>query len=400
MDVVNLKRKNTGTLPVNTGISLVNSNEYRDKLGEEYKNKYPLPVEDIIDGMSDWVRVLDLDCNIIYVNRTMAKALKKPVIGKKCYEAFDKNEPCENCVSCKSINNAKTYEKEEVFEDKVFSVISSPVKNSNGDVIAVVEVLRDITAIKRMQQKIITQNKELHNDLDMAKKLQRSLLPSKLSEERVKFAFIYKPCETLGGDFIDIFKIDKNHLGIYIADVSGHGVSSSLLTVFLRMSINKNILSPAEALAELYNEFNIIGFDTDLYITIFYSIVDLNNMTLTYSNAGHNICPIIFGNSRFEVLKKSGIPISDWIDKPGYTNSCINLNKGDRIFYSSDGIIEVKNNLKEQFGEKRLLDILLNDKSEPKKVLNNIFNKACSFAGIESISQIYDDITMAIMEVV
>lgn len=384
----------------NTKISSINLNKHGNKFIKEQKNSQPLPVEDIINGMNDWVRVLDLDCNIIYINKAMESVIKKPIIGKKCYEAFNKNEPCENCVSCKSISDVKTHEKEEVFEDKVFSVMSSPVKNSNGDVIAVVEVLRDITGLKQMQQKIINQNKELHKDLDMARKLQMSLLPSKLPEGSVKFSFIYKPCETLGGDFIDIFEIDKDHMGIYIADVSGHGVSSSLLTVFLRSSINKSTLSPAEALAELYNEFNIIGFDTDLYITVFYSIIDLNNMILTYSNAGHNISPIVFGNSRFEILKKSGIPISDWMDKPDYTNDYINLNIGDRIFYSSDGIIEIKNSSKEQFGEERLLDILLNDKSKPDKVLNNIFTKACSFAGIESMVQIYDDITMAILEVI
>ncbi len=397
MSTVNAKRKSTGISLVKFNNQL---NKHGEKLGEKHDNNHPLLIEDIINGMSDWVRVLDLDCNIIYINKAMEEALKKPIVGKKCYEAFNKHEPCENCVSRKSMSDVKTYEKEEVFEDKIFSVMSSPLKNSNGDVIAVVEVLRDITGLKQMQKEIVNQNRKLHNDLDMARKLQMSLLPSKLPEGRVRFSFVYKPCETLGGDFIDIFDIDKDHLGIYIADVSGHGVSSSLLTVFLRSVINKNTLSPSEALTELYNEFNIIGFDTDLYITIFYSIIDLNNMTLTYSNAGHNICPIVFGNSRFDVLRKSGIPISDWVDKPEYTNNCISLNKGDKIFYSSDGIIEVRNSSKEQFGEERLLDILLNDKSGPDSILNNIFTKACNFAGIESLSQIYDDITMAILEVI
>ncbi|NSW91556.1 MAG: SpoIIE family protein phosphatase [Firmicutes bacterium] len=350
--------------------------------------------------MYDWVRVLDLDCNIIYINKAMAEHMKVPVIGKKCYEAFNRSEPCENCVSCKSLQDVKTYEKEEVFEDKVFSVMSSPVKNSNGDIIAVVEVLRDITKLKQLQQKIIEQNKELHNDLDMARKLQLSLLPSKLPKEKLNISFIYKPSEMLGGDFIDIFEIDKDHWGIYIADVSGHGVLASLLTVFLRSTIAKDTLSPAEALTGLYNEFNIIGFDTNLYITIFYSIIDLKNRALTYSNAGHNICPIVYSNSRFEILRKPGIPISDWMDKPGYTDDCINLNKGDRIFYSSDGIVEIKNSSKEQFGEERLLGILLNDKSEPDTVLNNIITNAFNFAGIESMAELCDDITMVLLEII
>jgi sigma-B regulation protein RsbU (phosphoserine phosphatase) len=366
---------------------------------EDQTRSHPLITEDIINGMSDWVRVLDLDCNIVYVNKTMSEALKTPIIGKKCYEAFNKREPCENCISRKSMENVKTYEKEEIFEDKVFSVMSSPIKGSNGDVIAVVEVLRDITELKSMQIKIVEQNKRLNDSLNIARKLQISLLPAKLSKERVNFSYIYKPCETLGGDFFDIFEIDDDHLGVYIADVSGHGVSSSLMTVFLRSSINKNTHSPSEALEKLYKEFNNVRFGTDLYMTIFYSIIDLRNMILTYSNAGHNVCPIIFGNSDFKMLRKPGIPISDWVQQPNYTDSCINLCKGDKIFYSTDGIIEIRNSSKEQFGEERLLEALLNDDSKSCNLLNNIFCKACNFAKVERTSQICDDITMAIVEI-
>lgn len=356
-------------------------------------------INDVIDGMYDWVRVLDTDCNIVYVNKAMAEYMKVPVIGKKCYEVFNKSEPCENCVSNKSLKDAGTYEKEQEFEDRVFSVMSSPVKDANGEIIGIVEVLRDITKLKQLQQKIMVQNSEMQDDLDMARKLQLSLLPSKLPEENTKISFVYKPSKTLGGDLIDVFEIDKDHWGIYIADVSGHGVLASLFTVFLHSTIDKNILSPAETLAKLYDKFNKIGFDTDLYITIFYSVIDLQNMEITYSNAGHNVSPVIFGSSRFKILRKPGIPISNWMESPCYTDDRVGLNKGDRIFYSSDGIVEVKNSLNQQFGEERLLDILLNEKSEPGKVLNNIVEKAFDFAGIKSTAELEDDITMALLEI-
>lgn len=377
--------------------SLTNRGERTKK---NCRNRYPLPVEDIINGMNDWVRVLDLDCNIVYANKAMEDALMKPIVGKKCYEAFDKQEPCENCVSRKSIRDMKTYEKEETLDNKIFSVISSPVTNSDGRIIGAVEVLRDITVLKQMQKKIVRQNRELNNELDMAKKLQMSLLPTNLSEERVKYSFIYEPCRTLGGDFFDIFRINEDRIGVYIADVSGHGVSSSLLTVFLRSSINKNVLSPSEVLRQLYSEFNNVGLDPDLYITIFYSIINFSDLTITYSNAGHNISPIVFGKSRVEVLNKPGFPISSWVKNPCYTDDCLKLSKGEKVFYSSDGIVELRNSEKEQFGEERLLKVLLNDESEPKKTLRNIFTSACNFAGIESMEQIYDDITMAILELV
>ena len=82
-----------------------------------------------------------------------------------------------------------------------------------GEIIAVVEVLRDITQIKLLQQKVIDQNKKLQADLNMARKLQCSFLPRQLPDDKIKFSYIYTPCETLGGDFLDIFKINDDHIG-------------------------------------------------------------------------------------------------------------------------------------------------------------------------------------------
>ena len=107
------------------------------------------------------------------------------------------------------------------------------------------------------------------------------------------------PCESLGGDFVDIFRIDDSHIGVYIADVSGHGVQASLLTVFLRSAVNKKLLSPSRALEELFYEFNKSKLDREMYITMFYSIIDLDDRTMLYSNAGLNVLPVVYGRQKF-----------------------------------------------------------------------------------------------------
>ena len=221
--------------------------------------------------------------------------------------------------------------------------MSSPVRNNKGEIIYVVEVLRDITEMKLLQEEIIMQNKKLKEDLAIARKLQCSLLPKNILDTRFDFSFIYKPCEALGGDFVDIFKIDENHAGIYIADVSGHGVSASMLTVFLKSSIDKKLTSPAAALSKLYTEFNRSKYDNDLYITVFYAIIDLENNLLYYSNAGHSVCPIVYNNREFKILYSAGVPISDWIDTPAYEDKLLKLEAGDKLFLYTDGITELKN---------------------------------------------------------
>lgn len=358
-----------------------------------------MSIKDIIDGMYDWVRVLDRDDNVIFVNNAMAQSLKSCVIGQKCYEMVGRNAPCENCISRKAVFEGKPQEKEEIINDRIFAVMSSPVKNSNGDIVGVVEVLRDVTEMKKMQRKMFEQNKKLQDDLEMAKKLQCSLLPKHLPEDKVKFSFIYKPCEALGGDFLDIFKIGKDHVGLYIADVSGHGVSASMLTVFLRSTFNKFTLSPAEALEELYREFNKNNFDGNVYITVFYAILDLKQYKITYSNAGHNVPPVIFSKDRFDLLRIPGIPISSWMDTPGFAEKSMELLKGDKLFFYTDGVVEIRNHAGEQFGEERLLDALLNESGEPVSTLNKIIDNACEFASIKSFDEIMDDITMALLEI-
>ncbi|HHW48248.1 MAG TPA: SpoIIE family protein phosphatase [Clostridiaceae bacterium] len=354
---------------------------------------------EIIDGMYDWVRVLDKNSNIIFLNKAMADALNCYAPGKKCYELLGREAPCENCISRKAVFNGYPHEKEEIINGRIFSVMSSPVRNQNGEIIAVVEVLRDVTQMKQMQQKIIEHNKNLQNNLEMAKKLQYSLLPDEFFDERINFSYFYESCEMLGGDFIDIFAIDEDHIGVYIADVSGHGVPASMLTVFLFSSINREILSPASALEGLYKKFNCSSLGNNMYITVFYAIINLKDRKMTYSNAGHNVCPIVFGNNRFELLRVPGVPISNWVNTPSYTDRSIILNPKDRLFLYTDGLIELKNSEGEQFGEERLLNILLNDTSRPDAVLSKIYKAASKFASPEKPLQLADDITMALLEI-
>ncbi|GAE89747.1 SpoIIE family protein phosphatase [Acetivibrio straminisolvens] len=359
-------------------------------------------VEQIINGMYDWVRVIDINDNIIFANDSMSKALGKNLIGEKCYEAIGKSEPCENCTSRKAVFEGTIQSKEEIIGDKIFSVMSSPIRDENGKITSVVEVLRDITEMKKMQKKILEHNKKLQSELNMARRLQCSLLPKELPRDKIDFSYVYRPCEAIGGDFLDIFKIDKDHIGIYIADVSGHGVPASMLTVFLRSSINKRTLSPAEALNQLYKEFNRDYYDQELYITVFYAIIDTKNKSITYSNAGHNASPILFNHEsqRFDILRIPGVPISDWIDNPGYTEKSISIAKGDRLFMYTDGIVELRNNKSEQFGEERLLNILLGEKLSPAITLDRIIDAAMEFANIKNFNKIIDDITMALLEVI
>lgn len=353
----------------------------------------------ILNGMYDWVRVIDRNNRVIYANKAMVEGIGKNPRGRFCYEVLGRDSPCENCISRKAVFEGFSHEKEEVIGNRIFSVMSSPVRDEDGKINAVVEVLRDVTHVKQLQEQLARQNEKFRQDLEMAKRLQSSMLPGKFSDGKLSFSFVYRPCETLGGDFLDIFPLDENRFGIYIADVSGHGVSAAMLTVFLRSTLDRTLSSPAAALTRLYREYNAARFDPDLYITVFYAVLDLEKRTMTYSNAGHGLFPVVYGDGRIELLISPGIPISSWLEEARYEDKSLSLNPGDRIFLYTDGIMELKNSRKEQFGDKRILDRLLGSRLEPQRLLEEILKEACEFAGIADDSNIPDDIAMALVEV-
>lgn len=349
--------------------------------------------------MLDWVRVIDADNNVIYMNKAMSEGLGLSASEKKCYEMIGHIKPCENCISRKSTFSGIPCEKEEFINGRVFSIMSSPIRNADGKIIAAVEVLRDITSIRKLYQEMHAQNQILRDEIEMARRLQVSLLPEPPEDHRMDFSLIFMPCKTLGGDFVDIFHIDDSHIGLYIADVSGHGVPASLLTVFLHSTMNKELLSPAKALEELYHEFNRSRLDKDMYIAIFYTIIDLDSKTMLYSNAGLNAAPVVYSDTRFNLLRLPGIPISNWSKKPEYCDSSIKLQPGDKLFMYTDGILEMKNETNEQYGEERLLDILLKSDLKPKQLLMQIKKSAFQFSGIKSVNELQDDVTIALLEI-
>ena len=132
---------------------------------------------------------------------------------------------------------------------------------------------------------------------------------------------------------------------------------------------------------------------------MFYAIIDLDNKTMKYSNAGLNVVPVVYSDTRFELLRLPGIPISNWMRKLAYSEGSIKLYSGDKLFLYSDGILELRNKQNEQYGEDRLLEILLNSHSKPKQLLLQIKKSAFSFADIKTSNDLKDDVSMVLLSI-
>ena len=191
--------------------------------------------------------------------------------------------------------------------------------------------------------------RQLREDEAAARRIQFQLLPENDKVYRsYRFSRHLLTSQYLSGDFVDYFPIDGDHLGFYIADVSGHGVSSAFVTVMLKSYIgryrelyrqnrDRGILNPAETLSRLNRE--IFGCHMDKYLTMFYGVIDRPANQLRYSSGGQFPFPILFDGEQSSFVGKKSLPIG-LFDFANYQAEFLQLPPRFALVLISDGILE------------------------------------------------------------
>jgi sigma-B regulation protein RsbU (phosphoserine phosphatase) len=201
------------------------------------------------------------------------------------------------------------------------------------------------------------------------------------------------PAKEVGGDLYDFFLIDKYRLGVVIADVSGKGIASALL-----MAVCKTLLKATSGKGMpsdnvLYEVNNILADETpsNMFVTLFYGVLDTRSGAFEYSNAGHNIPLLISADGNAVRIKNIGGVLLGVVKDAEYQSNIIMLEPGSTLFFYTDGVTEAFNKNKEEFGEERLLQIL-SDKNNliAADFVHRVFEDVQSFS--EGVEQ-NDDIT-------
>jgi sigma-B regulation protein RsbU (phosphoserine phosphatase) len=260
--------------------------------------------------------------------------------------------------------------------------------------------------LRSLNNELIEKDQRIDIDLKAAAEIQKSLLPQKtFFEENLEIAWKFEPCEHMGGDIFNIFKMDAEHLGVYMLDVSGHGVPAAMVTVsvsqFLQQNSvqlqkNSSIMPPAEVLDALDKEFPFERFNN--FFTITYFIINVKNGHTVYSNAGHPFPIHLHKKETIELLKKGGPTIGigdfDAIDdrKIRFEEGHLKLKPGDKLFMYTDGIVEYQNDKEELYGDDRFYSSLKTQKAE--SVTNMIDQCIKSLMEFGNNTNPQDDITL------
>jgi len=238
----------------------------------------------------------------------------------------------------------------------------------------------------------------LEEDLKIARHIQQSLLPKENPTiEGIEIFGLSIPAKQVGGDYYDFIQIDDYHLGIAIADVSGKGTPAALLMANLQAGLRgQALITPSVKDTVTKVNFMLSRFiDIDKFVTLFYGILDIENKTLTYTNAGHNFPFLLARDGNLRKLEKGGI-ILGMLDSFVYEEETVQLNPHDLMLLYTDGLTEAMNQRDEMFEEERLLRLLKdNQEISAEKLSQKIVDSVLSFQG--NLPQ-GDDMTLVLVK--
>ena len=272
--------------------------------------------------------------------------------------------------------------------DEVVSVRhSSEFASLSNDINQTVNVLKGY---------IEAAEKRIEQELEFARAIQAAALPRNFTYPRHDFEIFatMDPAKEVGGDFYDIFFVDRNKLALVIADVSGKGIPAALFMMRAKTAIRglaESGQSPSEI---LYRANNTLceGNDVDMFVTVWLGIIDLTTGKMNCANAGHEYPAMKYGDGDYELIKdKHGLVLAA-MEEMHFKEYEIEFKPGDKLFVYTDGIPEAIDANEEQYGSERLINALNSVKDETMEVtLPAVRENIAAFVG--GADQ-FDDITM------
>jgi sigma-B regulation protein RsbU (phosphoserine phosphatase) len=289
----------------------------------------------------------------------------------------------------------------------------SPLFARIGYFVIVIAVVTNVVffGVEEFQRKLRERNQQLEQtvekgttalqqqeqELKRAGEIQQMLLPSTLPQlPGVQIAAAWQPAREVGGDYFDVIQLDKTRLGICVGDVAGKGITAALLMANLQASFRAFATaetSPQVVCTKL-NKFLCANIASGKFVTFFYAVLDAGARTLTYENAGHSPGLLLRGNGTAETLQGGGAVLGalpDWI----YQDYTAQLQPGDQLILSTDGIAEAENANLEEFGDERLLEAARVRHGSALELQRAIMQQVTAFCG----GNFRDDATLLVLRI-
>jgi phosphoserine phosphatase RsbU/P len=240
-------------------------------------------------------------------------------------------------------------------------------------------------------------SKKLRNEVAEAAEIQRGLLPKTIPQLKgLQISAGWQPASSVGGDYFDVLQFSEHQIGICIADVAGKGLPAAMLMSNLQATL-KSCSSPDVPPGKLCSRINEIVYGNTnerQFITFFYGLLDNQQRTFTFSNAGHTPPLLIHRNGNFQDLSEGG-GLLGFQTNQDYDQKTIPLASGDRLVLFTDGFTEAMNSAGEEFGEQRLSELIDLRQLSAVELQAKAMEAVTAFCG----GNFVDDVTMMVLAV-
>ena len=300
----------------------------------------------------------------------------------------------------------------------------SPPEGQCESILLAVEDISDRKRIERALKEVERQKDEINarlafahdrmsRDLKAAARIQESFLPHGLpSVPGADFAWIYRPCDELGGDGLNVIPLGGDKVGLYILDVSGHGVASALLSVTLSGLLsptsqpssiltrdgdgpNRPAITPPAEVADRLNQLFPYNTTTEQFATLIYGVLDARTGEFRYVSTGHPGPVHLPAGAGPVTLQSPGFPVG--LAEDAYEDQSVRLAAGDRLYLYSDGVTEAMDHTGKQFGDARLREAI--GRGRALSLQESVTAVVDELEGWRGAASAQDDISIVAIEV-
>lgn len=287
-----------------------------------------------------------------------------------------------------------------MFRDEVLGVLavvnsadSRPFTETDESVVQSLAEQAGIAIRNNEYIKLLAERKQIDVDLALARNIQLMLLPQSLPEvPGAEIAAKYVSSHSIGGDLFDVIRLGERKFGIAVADVSGKGIPASIVMAICRTNLHRVAQlehSPSEVLCEV-NRAMTGEVKEDMYVTILYAVIDLEEEEIVYSRAGHEH-PLLCSTDT-----KRGVSVVSFPDSEGFPVGLVPdeafrevlqerrlpFKEGDVFMAFTDGVIETANGGGKEYSAARLADVVkANRKSASADINEALIQSLERFSG-------------------
>jgi len=235
---------------------------------------------------------------------------------------------------------------------------------------------------QRLEQ-VMRERERVEQELQVARSIQQASLPNDVPTlEGWEIVHHYQPAREVGGDFYDFLELSNGHLGLLVGDATSKGVPAALVMAstrsMLRAVARASEYSPGEVLSRV-NDSLVTDIPPNMFVTCFYAILDPENGSLRYANAGHDL-PYLHRNGDAEELRARGMPLG-LMPSMDYEEKEIALDAGEAALFYSDGLVEAHDPKGEMFGFPRLRALVAEHADKERSLEETLLEELYAFVG-------------------